>query len=44
MWMIYILIVISILVAYELIRKQLRKRSKSVLIKLSDLLREIASK
>ena len=44
MWMIYILIVILILVAYEVIRKPAINHSKSVLIKLSDLLKAIASK
>ena len=44
MWMIYILIVILILVAYEVIRKPVINKSKNVLIKLSDLLKAIASK
>ena len=44
MWMIYILIVILILVGYELIRKPSVSLIKSVLIKLSDWLKGIASK
>ena len=44
MWMIYILIVILILVAYEVIRKPSASLVKNVLIKLSDLLKAIASK